>query len=228
MGFHGFPEGGLAFFRELSAHNDRDWFEAHRRDWDEGIVPAMLCWCGELAARLADVMPRLQFVPRLGGSLLRLNRDVRFSREKHPYRTHVAALLWEGAAEKHDCPAFYLQISPSDVLFSGGLWTFEEARLDRYRKLLHSESAAARLEEALSAARKGGLKPEISEKLPKPPRGFDPEGPRAELSTYKGLTVSRHQKPSGWLHTAEALDRSEAAARAYAPLHAWMRDELCA
>ena len=226
MAFEGFPESGLAFLRDLDAHNDRDWFEAHRAAWDDGIVPAMMAWCSELQARLRDLMPKLTFVPRVGGSLYRLNRDVRFSKDKRPYETHVAALMWEGAAEKQEAPGVYLHVSPSEVIFGGGLLVFEEGRLDRYRKLLHNPASTERLTEALATAKKAGLKPD-GEKLAKAPRGFDPESPVAELSKHKGLVVAKSVKPGGWLHSAEALDKSEAAARAYAPLHVWMRDELC-
>ena len=225
MQFSGFPESGLRFLRELGQHNQREWFEAHRLIWDDEIIPAMLAWCGELAERLRDLMPRLVFVPRVGGSLYRLNRDIRFSRDKSPYKTHVAALLWEGG-EKHDAPGVYLHIAPKEVIFGGGLYVFEEGRLDRFRKLLHDDGAAERLAKALSRAKKSGLKPD-GEKLQRPPRGFDPEGPYADLAKYKGLVVGKTQKPGAWLHTREALDRSEAMARAYAPLHAWLRDELC-
>ena len=226
MAFAGFPESGLAFLRGLSQHNDRDWFEAHRKTWDEEIIPAMLEWCGALVERVRDQLPGLVFVPRVGGSLYRLNRDIRFSKDKRPYKTHVAALLWDGP-EKHDCPAAYLHVSPEEVIFGGGIYLFEEARLDRFRKVLHDEAAAERLDQGLEAAKKGGLKLEIADKLQRTPRGFDPEGPRAEESKWKGLTVARRQKPARWLHSLEALDRSEAAARAYAPLHRWMRKELC-
>jgi uncharacterized protein (TIGR02453 family) len=225
MSFSGFPESGLTFLRGLSRNNDRDWFESHRAVFDGEMVPAMLSWCSDLAARLADAMPRLVFVPRIGGSLYRLNRDIRFSRDKRPYKTHVAALLWEGG-EKHDAPAVYLHVAPDEVIFGGGLYLFEEGRLDRFRKLLRDAAAAERLRAALADAQKHGLAP-AGEKLLRVPRGFDPEGPDAELSKHKGLIVSKTVKPGAWLFSQEALDRSEAAARAYAPLHAWLRDELC-
>jgi uncharacterized protein (TIGR02453 family) len=226
MAFEGFPESGLVFLRELATHNDRDWFEQHRHVWDEEIIPAMLAWCGELAERLRDAMPDLVFLPRVGGSVYRLNRDTRFSRDKRPYKTHTAALLWEGG-DKHDAPGVYLHVSPEEVIFGGGIYLFEEARLDRYRKLLHSAASAERLGKALQGAKKAALKIEAPEKLVRAPQGFDPEGPYAELAKYKGLTLGKRFKPAGWLHTKEALDRSEAVARAYAPLHIWMRDELC-
>jgi uncharacterized protein (TIGR02453 family) len=227
MEFDGFPEQGLAFLRDLAANNDRDWFEAHRAAWDASIVPAMMAWCGELAERLRDVMPKLVFQPRIGGSIYRLNRDIRFSRDKSPYKTHVAALMWEGEL-KHDAPGVYLHVSPEQIIFGGGIYMFEEARLDRYRKLLHAAPSVERLQKALSTARKSGLKVEAGEKLQRPPRGVDPEGPLAELAKFKGLTLGKTYKPAGWVHSREALERSETMARAYAPLHAWLRDELCA
>ncbi|TMA29534.1 MAG: DUF2461 domain-containing protein [Deltaproteobacteria bacterium] len=226
MTFGGFPESGLAFLKQLGKNNEREWFEAHRVVWDEEIVPAMLGWCGELSERLLDVMPRLTFAPRIGGSLYRLNRDIRFSRDKSPYKTHTAAILWEGA-DKHDAPGFYLHVAPGEVIFGGGIWMFEDERLDRFRRLLHNDASAGRLEKALARARKGGLVIEAPEKLQRPPRGFDPESARSELAKYKGLTVGKRFKPAGWLFSRGALERSESAARAYAPLHAWMRDELC-
>jgi uncharacterized protein (TIGR02453 family) len=225
MSFSGFPESGLTFLRGLSRNNDRDWFESNRAVFDGEMVPAMLSWCSDLAARLADAMPRLVFVPRVGGSLYRLNRDIRFSRDKRPYKTHVAALLWEGG-EKHDAPAVYLHVAPDEVIFGGGLYLFEEGRLDRFRKLLRDAAAAERLRAAVAEAERHGLVA-AGEKLLRVPRGFDPEGPDAELSKHKGLIVSKTVKPGPWLFSQEALDRSEAAARAYAPLHAWLRDELC-
>jgi uncharacterized protein (TIGR02453 family) len=225
MAFSGFPESGLEFLRQLSLHNDREWFEAHRKIFDEEMVPAMLSWCSDLTDRLRDAMPKLVFVPRVGGSLYRLNRDVRFSRDKSPYKTHVAALLWEGG-EKNDAPGVYLQVSSAEVLFGGGLHVFEEGRLDRFRKLLHDAASAGRLTEALAVAKRHGLQAE-GEKLQKAPRGFAPEDPYVELSKHKNLTVKKTLKCGPWLFTKESLERSEAAARAYAPLHTWLRDELC-
>ena len=227
MSFEGFPAAGIEFLTQLGEHNTPDWFEAHRQAWDDQIAPAMLAWCGELAARLQDAIPGLLVVPRVGGSLQRLNRDLRFSKDKRPYKTSTAALLWDSAFERNDSPGFYFSVAPGEVVFGGGMWTFEEARLDRYRKRLQGEKAAAQLDGALAAAQQAGLRIDAEEKLTRPPRGFPPEHPRAELARLKGLAVAQALKPGPWLHTREALAKSEAAARAYAPLHAWLRDELC-
>ena len=225
MAFTGFSKASLAFLSELGDHNNKDWFEAHRAAWDEDLIPAMLALCEELTCRLRPLMPHLSFVPRVGGSLQRLNRDIRFSRDKRPYKTHAAALLWEGA-EKQNSPAVYVQISPAEVIFGGGLYEFEEGQLDRYRKLCAQERSGERLGEALAIAKQAGMDVDGA-KLARVPRGVSPDHPRAELLKHKGLYVGRAQKPGAWLYTAEVLDRAEAAATAYAPLHAWLRDEVC-
>ena len=225
MSFTGIPKSGLAFLRDLRANNHKEWFEAHRAVWDDELLPAMIAACAELHARLSKLMPALVLLPRVGGSVFRLNRDIRFSKDKSPYKTNAAALMWEGA-EKFSSPGVYLHISPDQVIFGGGLYAFEEAQLDRYRKLVTNERSGEELAAALAKAKKAGLAPE-GEKLVKPPRGISPEHPRAELSKHKGLAVGGAQTPGAWVHTPEFLDRAEAAAKAYAPLHAWLRDELC-
>ncbi len=226
MSFTGFPKEGLAFFRELAKHNKREWFEEHRAAWDEGIVPAMAGLCGELQARLADVLPGLTCVPRIGGSLYRLNRDIRFSKDKSPYKTHAAAILWDGP-EKHGSPGIYLHVAPDEIIFAGGIWIFEEeGALDRYRKRVAQESTGEKLAAALAVAKKAGLTPAAHETLARVPRGWPQEHPRADLLKQKGLVVSKAQKPAAWVHSEELLDRAEAAARAYAPVHEWLRTEV--
>ena len=180
-----------------------------------------------MTGRLGKVMPRLQFVPRVGGSLFRLNRDIRFSKDKSPYKTHVAALLWEGSAGKHESPAVYLHVSPTEVIVGGGLYSFDEAQLERYRKLVLQEKAGEALTQAVKKLEKAGLSLQ-GEKSVRPPRGVAAEHPRAELSKHKGLAASKAMKPGAFLYTAELADRAEEIAKAYLPLHAWLRDELCA
>src|SRR5260370_42133946 len=99
-------------------------------------------------------------------------------------------------------------------MFGGGIYLFEEARLDRFRKLRHNAASAGRLEKALQRAKKAALEIEAPEKLVRVPQGFDPEGPNAELSKYKGLTLGKRLKPAGCC-TAKKL--SIAARRSPAP-----------
>jgi uncharacterized protein (TIGR02453 family) len=225
MAFSGIPKTGLLFLRQLAANNDRGWFEAHRSAWDDELLPAMISACSALQARLRDVLPRLTFVPRVGGSLYRLSRDVRFSKDKRPYKTHTAALLWDGP-DKHASPGVYLHVSHDTVIFGGGLYAFQETQLERFRQRLLHDGAGEAIVRALARAKKAGLDP-AGEQLVRPPRGFPADHPRADLARHKGLVVGLTHKPGSWLHGDEFLDRAEDAARAYAPLHRWLREEVC-
>ncbi len=223
--FAGIPQRGLAFLAELAEHNEKEWFDAHREAWDNELLPAMTALCGALQARLSDVLPNLTFVPRVGGSLYRLNRDVRFSRDKRPYETHAEVVLWEGA-DKQSAPSLNLRVAPQEMCFIGGLQLFEEAQLERYRKRVMNEESGDALSAALGAAKKRGLLAE-GEKLGKPPRGVPVDHPRVELAKHKGLFVTQTLKGGAWMSSHELLDKAEAAARGYAPLHEWLRTHLC-
>ena len=109
MPFTGIPKSGLAFLAGLREHNNKEWFESHRAAWDDELMPALLEACGALHQRLLPVMPKLALQPRVGGNLFRLNREVRFSKDKKPYETHAGLLLWEGA-EKFSSPGFFLRV----------------------------------------------------------------------------------------------------------------------
>ncbi len=220
--FSGIPRAGLEFLSQLAQHNEKEWFDAHRAAWDEQMLPAMIELCAALQERVRDALPGLQFVPRVGGSLYRLNRDIRFSRDKRPYKSHAAAILWEGP-EKQSAPGVYLHVAPDEVIFGGGIYVFEEAQLDRYRKRVLADETGEALASALAMAKKKNLKPG-GDKLVKPPRGFAADHPRAELAKHKGLILTQSLKPGPWLETEELLDKAEAAARGYAPLHDWLRE----
>lgn len=223
--FSGIPKRTLVFLSELSRNNEKAWFDAHRDDYEQSFIEPAKELVEALAKPLKKLDPKLHAEPRVNGSILRINRDIRFSKDKSPYKTHVAALLWEGE-DKHESPAVYLHVSPSEVIIGGGLYAFDEARLDRYRKLVVQEKAGEALAHAVKKLEKAGLSLE-GEKSVRPPRGVTPEHPRAELSKHKGLAAARTMKPGGYLYTGELADRAEEIAKAYLPLHAWLRDELC-
>jgi uncharacterized protein (TIGR02453 family) len=220
MAFSGIPESGLAFLAGLREHNDKEWFEANRAAWDDQLLPSLAELCGALHARLQEALPGLVLQPRVGGNLFRLNRDVRFSKDKKPFETHAALFLWDGP-DKFSAPGFFVRVGPSEVVFGGGLEVFEEAQLDRYRKRLLAPAHAERLTDALAAAKKGGLHP-AGEQLPKPPRGFTQEHPMAEHARYKGLCAQATRRGGEWVRSGALLDKAAEAAEAYAPLHRWL------
>jgi len=171
-----------------------------------------------------DLAPRIVAEPALNRSLYRIYRDVRFSKDKRPYKTHVAALLWEGG-EKHHAPGFYFEFDARDLLFGAGIYRFLPATLDRFRRWVDEKKTGECLAKILAALRREGM--EIGgQALKRVPRGYTPDNPRADLLRHKGLYAGLSLPAPPWLHTAELLDRAEASFRKMGDLHSWLRDNL--
>lgn len=101
--FSGFDPAALGFLRDLGAHNDRAWFEAHRADYEGLVLGPARELVVALGGRLARLAPGVHADPRVNGSILRLNRDARFSADKRPYKTHLDLWLWEGDGPSRGC-----------------------------------------------------------------------------------------------------------------------------
>lgn len=113
--FEGFDAKGLAVLADLEHTNTKDFFDAHRDAFRDGVVEPAKALVIDLGDRLRHaVAPELVVDPRINGSLFRVNRDIRFSADKAPYKTHQAMFLWEGA-DKKTSPGFYLSVSGHDV-----------------------------------------------------------------------------------------------------------------
>jgi uncharacterized protein (TIGR02453 family) len=122
------------FLTELRLHNDRDWFERNRDRYLRDVRDPMLRFVAEFAPTLRKIAPRLVADARpVGGSLFRIHRDTRFSRDKTPYKTNVAAHFRHEAGRDVHGPGLYLSLDPEDVEVGGGIWHPEPEPLRRIR-----------------------------------------------------------------------------------------------
>ena len=215
--FEGFADTRGRFFEALLLHNDRDWFQAHRAEYEEGWRAPMALLLAELRARLLPLYRGVELAPP---KVFRINRDVRFSREKVPYKTHVAGLLSvAGPGGPMGGPAVaYLHVSHHEAFTGGGIYAMEPPALARHRReLLHPRRgpALARLAEALEAE---GFTLEAIETLKRAPAGVPADHPRLRLLRMKGLVAMAPPIPRRLLVRRELLDHVEGRARAVAPL----------
>jgi uncharacterized protein (TIGR02453 family) len=151
--------------------------------------------------------------------VFRPNRDVRFSSDKSPYKTHCGAVT-----EGEDGEAYYLQISESGLMVASGYYHFASDQLERYREAIDSKAGAA-LDRLLTACRRDGFEVGGSA-LKSAPRGYAKDHPLVHLLRHKGLHVSKASGMPKWVHTAKALDRIVATWRAAAPVHRWLNDNV--
>src|SRR3954469_12059778 len=133
-GFTGFPKDFFAFFRELKANNDRAWFEANKPRFKQSVQGPMSEFIAAMAPHLSRISKQFPADPRPnGGSMFRIYRDVRFARDKRPYKEHAACQFRHRLARDVHAPGFYVHLAPGDVFVGGGLWMPEAHALARVR-----------------------------------------------------------------------------------------------
>ena len=197
------------FLKELRKNNDRDWFHANKARFEQEVRDPMLGFITALKPRLARLSPHFVVDPRpIGGSLFRMHRDVRFSPDKSPYKTHVAAQFPHARCEG-SAPGFYLRLEPGESLAGAGVWHPEAEVLGQVRAAI--VSAPNDWKRATRGLALDG------EALKRAPKGFDPAHPLIEdLKRKDFITGAKYEESE--ICAADFLDRFVDGCRSYAPL----------
>lgn len=173
--FHGFPPAGLEFLQKLKKNNNRQWFTRHKKEYEEEVRFPMQGLIAALGQQLADDIPEMEFNPKK--SIFRIYRDVRFSNNKAPYKTNIAASFGlHRDSSPTGSPGLYLGIEPGAIFIGGGLYMPAGEQLKKIRKSIADEP-----DEFLSVIgaprfkrRFGGIE---GEKLQKAPLGYPRDHP---------------------------------------------------
>jgi uncharacterized protein (TIGR02453 family) len=205
VGFRGWPAEALEFYEGLEADNTRTYWLAHKTDYDGCVRAPMQALLDELA-------------PRWGaGKIFRPYRDVRFSPDKTPYKTHIGALLEGGG---------YVQLSADGLAAGCGIWHMEADTLRGYRDAVAADRTGAALVDIVASLRRKGVDAISRESLKTVPRGYDREHPRADLLKHKGLAAWRQWPVEPWLGTARARTNIEKFLQTAEPLRDWLRTNV--
>ncbi|MCP4384488.1 MAG: DUF2461 domain-containing protein [Hyphomicrobiales bacterium] len=209
------------FLNDLSRNNNKEWFDAHRDLYKSAYVEPALSFIEALAAPLGKLDPALQAVPKVNGSLRRINRDVRFSKDKRPYSNSLHLAFWAGDHPNRS-PGFHISVSADHWGYGAGHWAFEPNQLEAYRQAVTSGGKAKELLAALARTEKDGC--QASEpQLARVPRGFEAEEPTATLLRRKGVVVmSGHQLLADELFGPKAVAFTIKHVKAAMPLIKWL------
>ncbi|WP_298438297.1 DUF2461 domain-containing protein [uncultured Jannaschia sp.] len=194
-GFTDFIDRAQAFYGALAANNARDWFEPRKAEWKRDIEgPAKL-----LAEIMAEELSRMTGEPH-AGKVFRINRDVRFSKDKSPYKT-MLAMLWAPGDTDGPAPSFYFGVEPDRTFVGCGTPGFDKDGLTRYRAMV--DRWGDRLAEIIdeSGATLSSFGPEPLKRVPKP---YDPDHPHGALLKRKSLALGR-SLPDGWRASGDGL-----------------------
>ncbi len=172
--YAGFRPETLKFLKELKKNNNRDWFNENKPRYEEQVLDVALHFIQSMQDPLKDIAPHFTAIPnRMGGSLMRVYRDTRFSKNKLPYKTNIGIQFRHEQAKNVHSPGYYVHIDPDDVFLGAGMWMPESEPLLGIRQRIADkpqEWQRATGDKAFSRHfNLGGTS------LTRPPRGFDKE-----------------------------------------------------
>ena len=205
MAFSGWPEEALDFYDGLAADNTKTYWTAHKAVYTDKILAPMTELTEELAAEFGE--------PKI----FRPYRDIRFSKDKTPYKTHIGATI--GAS----C---YIQLSVEGLGAGAGMWEMNPEQLARYRDAVASDRPGEELEEIVARLEKADITVHGHGVLKSAPRGYPADHPRIRLLRYKGLTAWQQWPAGPWLDDAGARDRVVSFFRTTRPLSSWLHDHV--
>ncbi len=223
--FSGFPEAGLRFLEELTVNNERPWFEAHKAVYKEELLQPSVAFVAMLGERLREIAPKIRYDTRTNGSgsLLRIYRDTRFSKDKTPYKTNISGMMWEGAGKKMACPGFGFQLEASRMSLVAGQFGFSKEQLHTYREAVADDVLGDELQTAVSQIQQSGAYEIMGSHYKRIPRGYDSNHPRADLLRHNALYVHPLQPISrDKVMTAEIVDICMAHFEKMLPIQQWL------
>ena len=204
MSFSGWPEEALDFYDGLAADNSKTYWTMHKQIYDAAVLRPMTELVEELAPEFGEA------------KIFRPYRDVRFSKDKTPYKTHIGAMVGRG----------YVQFSSQGLAAGDGMYGMAPDQLDRYRRAVAGDRTGGELEDVIAAIEQRGIGVAGRDVLKTAPRGYPADHPRIGLLRYKGIVAWKEWPVEGWLETAAARDRVAGFLRTTRPLRGWLAENV--
>ena len=201
MPFTGWPMAAIDFFDGLEEDNSREYWQAHRATYDQDVKAPMQALLDELADEFGDA------------KIFRPNRDIRFSADKSPYKTNIAAALTGGG---------YVSLSGAGLGVGTGMYWMAPDQLERFRAAIDDDRTGAQLDALAAERRQAGVEVTAHDSLKTAPRGYPKDHPRIELLRLKGLITWREWPVAPWLGTAKAKGRVVDFLRGSRPILDWL------
>ena len=199
--FHGFSEESLTFLKQVRTHNTKEWFEAHRHTYENAILEPSREFVVEMGEHLQALVPTINALPRVNGSLFRIYRDSRFHRVD-PIKEHIGFVFWQGRGKRMQSSYFYMHFDADTLLFAAGMRRFKPPMLATYRDYLKKERHRESLHAILENLKARGYA------LPEPrykryPRGFNAEISHAYLALFDAMYAFTRRPAEGAFFTGE-------------------------
>lgn len=222
--FNGFPGECVKFYRQLNRNNTKVWFLEHKKDFDRFVLQPSREFVTALGDRLEKIVPGIHAEPMIDRSIFRIYRDIRFSKDKTPFKTHLALWFWEGEGPRMECSGFYFHLEPGMFMLGTGIYRFPGKMLKEYRDAVVHPVHGIKLVKAFKTISKKGSYNIGGKHYKRTPRGYDPEHKNSELLLYNGLYAGSESKVPDELYSSDIIDYCLKRFREMLPLHQWLNN----
>jgi uncharacterized protein (TIGR02453 family) len=197
MEFTGFSKKTLSFLDSIKKNNNKEWFAAHRDEYEKLILNPSRAFVVEMGEHLQALEPTIHAEPKINKSLYRIYRDTRrMGANKAPIKHRIGVIFWQGNTKRMQSSAFYMHFSPDELMVAVGVRWFEKPMLDAFREYILDDERRQELADILKNIKAMGKGYTHLEKgYKRYPKGFNAEMSNADLSLYKGMATFKTLKP---------------------------------
>ena len=218
--FGGFSKDLPKFLSELNKNNNKAWFDEHRKDYEALFLEPAKQFVAAIANPLSRVSKAIQVEPKVNGSIMRINRDTRFSKDKSPYKTNLDMMFWEGGSSR-ESPCFFLRPTAKELILGAGMHMLGPDQLKNYRQALFNNKIGGVISKTVSELTTKGY--DVGgEHYKKVPRGFDADHLRADLLRHNALWVTTTGKIPAAMYGGRAPEHCAKQFAAMRPLQKWL------
>jgi uncharacterized protein (TIGR02453 family) len=221
----GFPKKTVAYLYKLSKNNNREWFEANRDLYNSDFLEPCVQFVVEMGDKLQGIDPDIVAIPKVDKSIFRLHRDIRFSKDKTPYKTNGGLYFWNGKMKKMDASGFYFHLEPKLFGVGLGIYMFPPHLLKKYRDVVSNSASVKELHQIVRSLEKKGYTIG-GKKFKKTPRGYDPNTLYPGYLLYEGIYAWFESDNLKLIGDGKAVNLIYKIFKDMLPLHRWLVKNL--
>jgi uncharacterized protein (TIGR02453 family) len=224
--FDGFPRECLDFYAQLAQNNNKIWFQEHKKDYDNYVMEPARDFVLVMGERLREFVPGIHADPRVNKSIFRINRDVRFTNDKSPYKTNLGMWFWEGEHPRMENSGFYFHLELPNLMIGTGIYLLPKNLLKAYRDAVVDPDFGATLVQAIKEVSANGPYQIGGKHYKRVPRGYDKDHENAELLLYNGLYAGHESEVPEEFFSSKLVDYCMEKYTDTLPIHRWLVDML--
>ena len=206
MQFNGFDKKGIEFLKKLEKNNSKVWFENHRHIWEQTILAPNKAFIEDMGETLQILVPTIKALPKVSGSLFKIYRDVRFSKDKTAMKDKIGLMFWQGLGHRMQSSSFYMHYTKEKYFVAAGIRSFKSPLLKTYRNYIKNEKNRDSLHIILEDLKSKGYN-HTQEKYKRVPKDFTGDESHLYLTKFDSLFSYIEYDLDDVFYTVELLDK---------------------